>query len=373
MKKICYLTIEDFSNDGAGVEYKINCQMKEFQKNGYEIEYCKYNLDRKGLKKISSNLIWLNRSFNQKIINKILASDAVYIRYFLLDFNILHILKYVKKIKPDLIIIAEIPTYPYDTEFPGYSFSLWLDKTNRKNIYKYIDRIVTFSDDKEIFGIKTINVSNGVDIEKIELRQFNESDDKSINCIAVAKLAFWHGYDRIIEGLHQYKLKNGKEKIRVHIVGDGDDALIEEWKNKVIEYNLEDNIIFYGRRVGKELSDIYSKCSIAFDSLGRHRCGIFYNSTLKGKEYLAKGLPVVSGVKTELDDIKDFEYYFRIPADDSPVDFDSVSKFYHNIYDYNDESAVAEKIRAFCLQNFTFSIAFKKVVSAFDSMLSEKQ
>lgn len=373
MKKICYFTTENVSNDGAGVEYKINCQIKEFKNNGYEVGYCKYDIDRRGLRKLPANCILLNHSFNQKIINKLLSYDAIYTRYFLVDFNIIRILKKLKKIKPNLLIFMEIPTYPYDTEFSQKSPSLWLDKINRKKLYKYIDRIVTFSNDKEIYGIKTINVSNGVDIKKIQLKQFDNSNDKSINCIAVAKLAFWHGYDRIIEGLKQYKLENRKEQFKVYIVGDGDENLIEDWKSKVIEYNLENEVIFCGRRVEKELADIYSKCSIAFDSLGRHRSGVYYNSTLKGKEYLAKGLPIVSGVKTELDEIKDFKYYYRVPADDSPIDFNEILKFYHKIYDNNDKLLIAKEIRDFCLNNYTFSITFKKIINTLDNLLNEKE
>jgi hypothetical protein len=53
--------------------------------------------------------------------------------------------------------------------------------------------------------------------------------------------------------------------------------------------------------VTSSLNDIYNISDIAIDSLGRHRSNVMYNSTLKGKEYCAKGLPIVSGVKTEFD------------------------------------------------------------------------
>lgn len=282
-----------------------------------------------------------------------------------MDFNVCYILKEVKTRKPNIKIIIEIPTYPYDQEFPNRSLSLVLDKINRKKLDSYVDKIATFSDDKKIWNIDTINISNGVDTEKISKRKFVSKDNR-IHCIAVAKIAFWHGYDRLIEGLYLYTNKPHIDDFVLHIVGDGDDLLIEELKAKTIEYNLQDSIIFHGRKVGVQLSEIYSYCSIAFDSLGRHRCGVEYNSTLKGKEYLAKGLPIVSGVKTELDGINDFHYYYRVPADDSPIDFKKIAQFYHSIYDEHDISAVTDEIRNFCIDNFSFDTTFKKVIDLFE-------
>ena len=60
----------------------------------------------------------------------------------------------------------EIPTFPYDYEIESYS--LWpllvKDKIVRHFLHNYVDRIVTYSNDKVIWGIDTIQISNGVQI-----------------------------------------------------------------------------------------------------------------------------------------------------------------------------------------------------------------
>lgn len=70
-------------------------------------------------------------------------------------------------------IILEIPTYPYDGEKINHTGikkkKYWIEKKYRKSLYKYVDRVVTFSEDDEIFGIKTIKISNGIDLETISL------------------------------------------------------------------------------------------------------------------------------------------------------------------------------------------------------------
>lgn len=47
-----------------------------------------------------------------------------------------------------------------------------MDQLFRNRLYKQMDAMVTFSDAKEIFGQRTINISNGVDFDSIPLHNF---------------------------------------------------------------------------------------------------------------------------------------------------------------------------------------------------------
>jgi len=90
------------------------------------------------------------------------------------------LIKFFKKIrKVGIHAVTEIPTYPYDQEFIGsgkkYRVELKIDQIFRKSLYKYMDAMVTFSDAKEIFGQRTINISNGVDFDSIPLHNFQLS------------------------------------------------------------------------------------------------------------------------------------------------------------------------------------------------------
>ena len=75
---------------------------------------------------------------------------------------------------------------------------------------------------------------------------------------------------------------------------------------------------------------------------------------------MAKGLPVISGVETELDKEFEFPYYLRVSADESPVDFCCIEKFYNQIYK-NDEN-VGEKIRRFCEEKFDLKHTFMPIM-----------
>ena len=100
-------------------------------------------------------------------------------------------------------------------------------------------------------------------------------------------------------------------------------------------------------RALKLLEDVglYDKADIALDCMGRHRVGVYYNSSLKGKEYCAYGVPIISGVETELDQRKEFQYYLRVPADDTILDMDDIVNYYHKCYDGTSPSELAD-IRA---------------------------
>ena len=121
--------------------------------------------------------------------------------------------------------VTEIPTYPYDKEFTGSSdwnmkLDLWLDKLYRCKLYRQQNAVVTFSDAEDIFGQRTIRISNGVDFDSIPLHQPSTIYDQSsaIHLIGVAEVHFWHGFDRLIAGIGEYYKQGGKREVYFHIL-----------------------------------------------------------------------------------------------------------------------------------------------------------
>lgn len=133
-------------------------------------------------------------------------------------------MKLLKDLKKNqLKIIIEIPTYPYKFEFiekakillrkKTCAFAKFLMVILQDSIIKnfsvnYIDRIVTYSNDKLIWNTKTINISNAIDTSVISKKRVDcKSNFSNINLIAVSTLNHWHGYDRLIKGLEDYNKK----------------------------------------------------------------------------------------------------------------------------------------------------------------------
>lgn len=364
--KLLYITA--INEKSVGIRKKINMQINYLKSQ--QIDVTELDINRNGKNRVIDGI--LRRlpytSIHKWSIdaNNLIDTDCFYIRYAKCDYQFIKNIKKAKKINPKMKIIVEIPTYPYDNEAKfkiQHAMIQMKDRWNRRKMDKYVNRILTFSDDEKIFNILTIRVSNAVNTASIVPRKVVHSSE-SINIIAVANFGFWHGYDRFINGMdHYYKHTNESNKVNIvlHLVGEGNELL--KYRTLVSKYNLSDHVLFYGMQEKKDLDKIYDRCEIGLDALGRHRSNIYYNSTLKGKEYGAKGLPIISGVKTELDNHQAFKYYIRVPADDSPVKMEEIIDFYNHIYNKNEsKETVNTNIRSYTETNFDVSVVWQQVV-----------
>lgn len=367
MKGIYFTTmcnIEDFNdNANIGIKAKIRAQYELFIKAGFDMSFF-YGHKESSLYRYVNRLPFFRDKYDLSD-ELIRTSDFIYLRKpSAINMGLIDMLKRIRKINPGMKILLEIPTYPYDNEIQGLvRLPLKLkDKYARKRLKDYVDVILTYSNDKEIFGIKTINISNGVEAEKLAeaVKKYPYPNDGKIRFIACAKFNLWHGFDRAIEGLNEYlQSPEANKNIELEMVGDGD--LVDTYKQLVDQFGLSEYVKFYGKLQGEELVKVYSKCDIGLDSMGRHRSGVYYNSSLKGKEYCAYGLLIVSGVETELDSASDFDYYYRIPADDTPVDFAKVLGFYKEKVADN-KSGVRKIISDYAIEHFSMDKVFKPVI-----------
>jgi len=225
----------------------------------------------------------------------------------------------------------EIPTYPYDNEYKGlplsFQINLIIDKYFRLKLAKQIHKIVTFSKYKEIFGVSTINISNGIDFEKVKLKSQLNNTSKRLNLISVAEIHPWHGLDRVIKGLAEYYKKDQNIKVLFNIVGKGDPVEIAKLKAITIKEKMEEYVIFHGSKSGKELDDLFEQADMGIASLARHRSNITYIKTLKNREYAARGIPFIY---SEIDeDFEDMPYIIKAPANEEPLDIRKIVNFYN--------------------------------------------
>jgi glycosyltransferase involved in cell wall biosynthesis len=363
MKKgyyIYYTTTTEF----LGVDRKISDQIKVFN----NISNCKKVMVEREKFSIIKSIIWrmpfgsFGRDYD-KAMEDIIDPDYIYIRFVPIDRSFLNFIKRLRISHPTCKIILEIATYPYSKEliyditmFPFY----FKDRFYNKGLKRYVDKIVTFSDDNEIFGIPTIKIINGIDVASVKCLKHNMEKDSTIRLLAVAKLQKSHGYERVISGLKKYYEDNHSKRVEVHIVGDGTE--LDYYKNLVKEYKLEDYVVFYGAKVGDELDAIYDLADIGLSCFGLYKRGINKISALKVGEYLSKGLPVVSGgYEAAFKDDK--KYYLEFPNDNTPVDISKIVEFYNSIYE-NVESLnqVHEEIREYAKNTIDVSITMKPIV-----------
>jgi len=359
-KKLLFLIFHEV-DEGNGVSNKIHSQINAFKHNGYHVDFS-YLVKEDGFlkKRYYNDEIIATAKKNRhsqkygykyrysQLLKKIIQEqiNIVYIRYT--HFANPLFIRFLSKLKKKNIkILLEIPTYPYDSEFTNVKFKqrlfLKVEHWARQQFKYYCDKIVTVSNDQEIFGTKTIQISNGIELATITPKKEINYDSNSYRLVGVANIRFWHGYDRLIHGLHDYYSKsNPKIKIYFDIIGDSDNQESVEYREMVKNYGLKDYVIFHGVLKANELHKHFDKADLAVGSLGIHRIGLKEAKPIKNREYCAKGIPFMYAMIDR--DFDQMDFVLKVPDDDSNIDINTVLNFLQkNQFSIESEREYAKK------------------------------
>jgi hypothetical protein len=155
----------------------------------------------------------------------------------------------------------------------------------------------------------------------------------------------------------------GEVKIYLHIVGGGKE--ISAIKKTVDDLFMNDTVFFYGPMYGEDLDKMFNRCDIAVGSLGIHRIGLREASTLKAREYCARGIPFIYGTN-DVDFLPNFPYIFYVSADDTSVDMRDVIQFAKKMYSDLDFSL---NMRVYAKQYLDWSVKAQKLKQFLESLI----
>ena len=345
--KILFLVYHGFS-EVSGISKKIHYQVKGLRENGHEVHLCYYDFSEDGsrCRFVDGALLYNYGKGRLAALRQRMDYSAVY-RYCQ-DHDIEFVYaRCFQNASPSLVrffrrlrrhgirAVTEIPTYPYDNEFGRHNdwdmqIGLWLDKLYRRRLYREMKAVVTFSDAEEIFGQRTIRISNGVDFDSTPLHQPSATFEP-LHLIGVAEVHFWHGFDRLVAGIGEYYKHGGRREVYFHIVGGVHPAYMQDqsrasgFQTLIDKYGIGDHIVFHGQLFGDELDRVFNQCQFAIGSLGRHRSGITVIKTLKNREYATRGIPFVYSEQDS--DFDHQPYVLKVPADETPIDVQAIIDF----------------------------------------------
>lgn len=366
--QILFLIFHGFEPN-SGITKKIHYQVKGLRELGHDVHLCSYGFDEHGhrVRWVDDEVIADYGRGAMAILRSRLGLgdiavwcerhgiDMVYARSFH-NASPATIRLFRRLRRHGISVAMEIPTYPYDQEYVGFPWreqlKLHIDRLFRRRLAAATNAIVTFSSAQTIFGQRTIRISNGIDLEAISAKRQHTvpSDDTQshdlstgrckalrtshhapLHFTAVAEVHYWHGLDRLIDGLGHYYSQPHDREIVFDIVGGvgpsemqdslhapGFEPLIRKW-------GLGQHVVFHGQLFGDALTEVFDETDLCIGSLGRHRSGITDIKTLKNREYAARGIPFIY---SEHDSDFDAQpYVMRVPADDSPIDIGAVLRF----------------------------------------------
>ena len=375
--RILFLVYHGFS-EYSGISKKIHYQVKGLRENGYEVHLCYYGfaadghrcrfVDDKVIKDYGKGAIaGLRQRIDYGCIYDYCKQNGiqfVYARCFQ-NANPWLIRLFGRLRALGIRTVTEIPTYPYDQEFATFSrkqrYELKIDQLFRNRLAQEMSAIVTFSDAQEIFGQRTIRISNGVDFDSIPIHQYQPPKDGSIHLIGVAEVHLWHAYDRLIAGLGEY-YNNTQSPCQVyfHIVGGvhpheryKPNAFHPGLQAIIDKYGIQDKIIFHGTLFGEQLDQVFNQCCFAIGSLGRHRSGITVIKTLKNREYATRGIPFIYSEQDS--DFDHQPYIIKALPDESPINVQQILDF------MNHHHFTPEEIRK-TVEHLSWKVQMKRVI-----------
>ncbi|MCH5248897.1 MAG: glycosyltransferase [Lachnospiraceae bacterium] len=368
MKKGYYVHFQ--GRTSIGVSKKIDMQMEEFRKyydmREIEVETPERSLVERivGLFPVCS----IRRNYGQAL-ESIDNPAFLYVRRTVADKAYVGFLRQVKQRFPDCKIIIEIFTYPYDKDDFG-KWNAWpfylKEIMYRRQLKRYVDRFVTYTQDKEIFGVPAICTINGINVEGIRMVQ-GEYQENRLTMIGVAFMQKHHGYERIIEGLQEYyRDKNHKYSVRLLLVGDGPEKA--KYLEMVEMYQLQDFVKFYPTMSGAKLDEMYDRSDIALSSFGTYKSGFYGKlSALKTRECLAKGMPMITGCEIDvLDD--NYRYVRNFVNGPEKVDISEVVEFFENIIEEGiGKQEIAQIIRQYAYGHVGMESAIKPIIDYIES------
>lgn len=352
-----------------GITRKVFLEIEAFRKQGYRVTYTGYLSDGVAIFDNNNNVILkkeypikkerishlIRRTLLMNLCMEFLKTNEnhynfSYVRYHFFDRTYVNLLANLKMFS-DKVIIEAHSAPKFEKGFTPMAYIGWRDACWNKHAKKYVDLVASMSDEEKLWGIKTVKISNGIDVESIKLHEY-KGNKEELNLIAVSYESAVHGYDRVLKGIYNYYQSGGNRIIRFHIVGttmSSTDSLIKK-------FGLQKCCIKYGPKAGKELEDIYDMANIGVGCLANHRIGSFYGSALKTKEYIAKGIPFIYGWKEKI--LENFSYAKCYELSEEPIDMNSVIDFYDSLEKKN----LPQKIRNCLGSEDTWEFQMKKVI-----------
>ena len=141
-----------------------------------------------------------------------------------------------------------------------------------------------------------------------------------------------------------------------------------DFKALIHQYGLDDDVECPGFKTGAELDAIYDRADLGASKLGCYRRGLQACSSLKAREYCAKGLPFIYTCEDSLED-ENVDFALQVPNDDTPIDLFQVVDF---VKKCRANRHISQEEREFARSHFDWESILKKVLDFADGKNLER-
>ena len=215
-----------------------------------------------------------------------------------------------------LRVVYDLPTYPTAGEPPaGLARYVLPYALPLKSYARLIDRYVTLSEHRELFGVSCLRVSNGV--AGCEVRGDAVAGSR-LTIVGLGQWAEWHGVDRVLDALARLSTDR---RPRLRLAGDGPAVAGLRRHAQRLYVDVE----WIPPVFGADRAAVLARGDVGLGCLGIHRKGVFPDRALKHRLYAAHGLPFI--VTTADDTWAGNQSVMTVPASEEPIDEVAMVKF----------------------------------------------
>jgi hypothetical protein len=288
--------------------------------------------------------------------------DVIIVRYYMLEIPALF---NPKKVKRDVLFISEHNSKELEELSNIFAFSLFpvaYERIKSRRFLKNVDAIIGVTSEIAKYQVKRacrnipyFVLTNGIDVNRHLMKRYLEFAGNVLKMIFISSdTSPWHGLERLLTGMKKY---NGTVKLELNIVG----SISQKTVRLVNLLNLKHKVVFHGFKIGKALDKIFDAMHIAIGTLALHRNNLKYGSTLKTREYMARGIPfLISHIDEDVED--GFPLFLRLPADDSPVNMEEVIDFSQNIYGKYG-AAIPSMMRDYAMEKMDYTVKVRSLLN----------
>lgn len=375
-KKILYI-VRFPLNERFNLQQKFYGQMSAFKNLGFDVYYIGFDekhlyLVNDGEKRIIGNTHFSFPSYLHTLFYndlhkaavkaiKSVGFDYVYWRAAPIWNSSCKLAKVINEKNTKLIY--EIPTFSTNREadmsFLRKLYTVY-SKGKKERFSKYVDYYVVIGEDAKgtYKGKPAINIENGIDVGSMQARTPRDNEGK-VHILALASMCYWHGYDRLIKSLAEYK---GDYDVIIHMVGGNDGGCLNEWKQLASDLKLDKKVIFHNAMFGKDLDAMVDSCDLGAASLGRK--DFKFISELKTREYIARGLPFIMAVDDVVLSKEKEKYWIKISNDDAIPNMERIVDF---ALEMRKRENLVGEMRAFAAEKLSWDAQYEKMFSIIEN------
>lgn len=278
--------------------------------------------------------------------------DAIYLRFYLPGSDLIKFLNRLKRDSPSTKVLLEYPTLNVLTEMKKRGIisrvTYYLNRNKIRKLNSGVDYIVTLTKDETLFGKPAIHMPNGIELEGITPVPVPPFSNRLVLMGVTSDCAFYHGFDKVIKGIAEYKKQDCPLEVFFRIVSNPLSRHVDSLKNLCRELAVEEWISFELPKTREQLTEEYKKIHIGVGTLALHRIHLMDNYSLKHREYAAFGIPFIMSKGD--DHFENSPFVMSVERNDGPLDIQQVIDFYQAIrknypgYPHEFRKAVEEKI-----------------------------